>query len=132
MSDDLTANMAAAGQTVRFLVDRIDALEAERDAWMNGVAEAVEPLGFDREAACGPADLLPGLRWLVEARAERDRLREAINDAASELTGVHRPTWASGCVTCFPEDGSWPCISAEVAADLWAVLADSKEAPSDE
>lgn len=42
----------------------IDRLRAENDAWMNGVADAVEHLGFDREAACGPADLLPGLRML--------------------------------------------------------------------
>lgn len=39
-------------------------LDRENQAWMNGVADFVEPMGFDREAACGPADLLPGLRFM--------------------------------------------------------------------
>jgi len=64
---------------VRYLLDTIDALTAERDAWMNGVADIVEPLGFDREAACGPADLLPGLRFLVE---ERDEARARVAELA--------------------------------------------------
>lgn len=44
--------------------DEIERLRAANVAWMNGVADAVEPLGYDRDAACGPADLLPGLRDL--------------------------------------------------------------------
>jgi len=52
---------------------RAAALEAENLAWMHGVADAVEPLGFDRDAACGPADLLPGLRTL-------SRIRELLYD----------------------------------------------------
>lgn len=36
-------------------------LREQNAAWMNGVADVVEPLGYDRHAACGPADLLPGL-----------------------------------------------------------------------
>lgn len=55
---------------------RLEAQVAERDAtiaaWMNGVADAVEPCGFDRAAASGPADLLPGLNMLTERVAERD------------------------------------------------------------
>ena len=47
----------------------IDALARENKAWMNGVADTVEPFGFDREAACGPADLLPGLKSLSEYAA---------------------------------------------------------------
>ena len=46
-------------------------LTEQCDAWMNGVADAVEPLGYDREAACGPADLLPGLKDLVPVRPPR-------------------------------------------------------------
>lgn len=42
----------------------VQRLRSERDAWMNGVADAVEPLGYDRGAASGPADLLPGLTEL--------------------------------------------------------------------
>jgi hypothetical protein len=42
----------------------IDRLRADNEAWMNGVADAVEPLGYNREAACGPSDLLPGLQDL--------------------------------------------------------------------
>lgn len=45
------------------LIDR----RAECKAWMNGVADAVEQFGYDREAACGPADLLPGLDQLLAA-----------------------------------------------------------------
>ena len=41
-------------------------LREQCSAWMNGVADAVEPLGYDRDAACGPADLLPGLLTLAE------------------------------------------------------------------
>lgn len=40
--------------------------DTEIAAWMNGVADFVEPMGFDREAACGPADLLPGLKFMRE------------------------------------------------------------------
>lgn len=47
------------------LADSLLQSEAREKAWMNGVADAVERLGYDREAACGPADLLPGLERLV-------------------------------------------------------------------
>lgn len=52
--------------------DEIAALRRECETWMNGVADAVEPLGYDRETASGPADLLPGLADLVP-KVERDR-----------------------------------------------------------
>ena len=48
-------------------------LRRENAVWMNGVADAVEPLGFDREAACGPADLLPGLLLLVDQAGRHGR-----------------------------------------------------------
>ncbi len=52
----------------------LDRLRAENGVWMNGVADAVEHLGFDRKAACGPADLLPGLRMLrAQIGAEENR-----------------------------------------------------------
>jgi len=44
--------------------DHIQRLRSENEAWMNGVADVVEPLGYDRHAACGPSDLLPGLTEL--------------------------------------------------------------------
>lgn len=43
------------------LWNEIDRLRAENEAWRNGVADAVEPLGYNRHAANGPSDLLPGL-----------------------------------------------------------------------
>lgn len=46
-------------------------LRNECAAWMNGVADVVEPFGFDRRAACGPSDLLPGVAGL------RERLQKA-------------------------------------------------------
>lgn len=55
----------SASKRIRAAADEIDRLRAENAAWMNGVADAVEPLGFDRHAACGPADLLPGLGMLA-------------------------------------------------------------------
>lgn len=42
---------------VRLLADS----ERREQSWSDGVAELVEPFGFDRDAASGPADLLPGL-----------------------------------------------------------------------
>lgn len=70
-----------------------DAAQAEAKVWMNAVADAVEPLGFDRTAACGPADLIPGLRWLVEneakARAERDAEAALADQLAEALDLPH-------------------------------------------
>jgi sporulation-control protein spo0M len=56
-----------AGRECDRMLNEIDRLRATNEAWMNGVADAVEPLGYDREAACGPADLLPGLKQLLPA-----------------------------------------------------------------
>lgn len=53
------------------LMDAVERRNIECKAWMNGVADFVEQFGFDREAACGPADLLPGLR---SAQDQIDRL----------------------------------------------------------
>lgn len=62
-------------KNIRKALDLIDAQQAtiarltrECKAWMNGVADAVEPLGYDRAAACGPSDLLPGLDTLTKLR----------------------------------------------------------------
>ena len=48
------------------LRNELERVKAERDVWMSAVADAVEPLGYDRHAASGPADLLPGLTTLTE------------------------------------------------------------------
>lgn len=55
----------------------VDRLADECKAWMNGVADAVEPLGYDRVAACGPSDLLPGLTTLLEKATEGAILKRA-------------------------------------------------------
>lgn len=73
------------------------------DAWMNGVADVVEPLGFDRHAACGPADLLPGLldletTWRLTSQViylEQQRWQEMAEDLWEELQEWH----AEGCPT---------------------------------
>lgn len=66
------------------LLHKADALEQARTAeaaWMNAVADAVESYGFDRSVACGPADLIPGLRQLVnDLRAERARANRLLSD----------------------------------------------------
>lgn len=51
--------LVAHRRTLERLQRECERLQRDCAAWMNGVADAVEPLGFDREAACGPADLLP-------------------------------------------------------------------------
>lgn len=74
----------AVGQATLVLLDEIDRLRATCQAWMNGVADVVEPFGFDRHAASGPADLLPGLATLTD---ENKALRAA---ALEVLLAQHR------------------------------------------
>lgn len=66
-------------------------LEAKRfmadcAAWMNGVADIVEPWGFDRQAACGPSDLLPGLTTLAERLRDCVEARRYLYEQVVELT----------------------------------------------
>lgn len=51
----------------------IERLREQNAAWMNGVADVVEGFGYDRQAACGPADLLPGLTDLRNHDMEMTR-----------------------------------------------------------
>lgn len=60
----------------------LDRLRRENAVWMHGVADAVERFGFDRDAACGPADLLPGLLLLVD---QVDRLRSSSVGMANHI-----------------------------------------------
>ncbi len=66
---------------------------------------------------------------------ELERLRGLIREAIADLDDEHRPQWYSaevkakgydpiGCVICFPEDGSWPCVGGMIADDLRAALGD--------
>jgi hypothetical protein len=55
-------------------------LRRENRAWMNGVADVVEPLGYDRQAASGPADLLPGLKDIT------DRVLDVTQEQARRLS----------------------------------------------
>jgi hypothetical protein len=71
---------AVAGVLERLQVENRQ-LQRENRAWMNGVADVVEPLGYDREAACGPSDLLPGLQDLTDqfpAIEQARRLSECV------------------------------------------------------
>lgn len=62
------------GETQAQAVAReVQHLRSQNAAWMNGVADAVEVFGYDRQAACGPADLLPGLETLVQEWSEGKR-----------------------------------------------------------
>lgn len=63
----------------------VDRLAEECKAWMNGVADAVEPLGYDRQAACGPSDLLPGLTELRNHETESTRRLAECVEARSYL-----------------------------------------------
>lgn len=72
---ELAALRSIEGRAVK-LAER---LQQECDAWMNGVADVVEPLGYDRQAACGPSDLLPGLTELrVHGMESARRLDECV------------------------------------------------------
>lgn len=62
------------GETQAQAVAReVQHLRSQNAAWMNGVADAVEVFGYDRQAASGPADLLPGLETLVQEWSEGKR-----------------------------------------------------------
>jgi hypothetical protein len=65
--------------------DYVQRLRSENEAWMNGVADVVEPLGYDRGAACGPSDLLPGLTELRNHGMEMARRLEECVEARSYL-----------------------------------------------
>lgn len=71
---------------VRHVADRSlklsEQLRAECLAWMTGVADIVEPFGYDRQAASGPSDLLPGLDDL---RNERNELFERVVELETRL-----------------------------------------------
>lgn len=92
------------GETQAQAVAReVQHLRSQNAAWMNGVADVVEPLGYDRQAACGPADLLPGLETLVGAW--RIMQRERVVKLASQQLGqclpvVHPPTIQPGSKLC--------------------------------
>lgn len=74
------------GETQAQAVAReVQRLRSEVAAWMNGVADVVEPLGYDRGAACGPADLLPGLTKLRVHDMEMTRRLSECVEARSLL-----------------------------------------------
>lgn len=74
------------GESISLATAReIERLRFENRAWRDGVADVVEPLGFDREAACGPADLLPGLLTLAERSEPSTPNGESILDLLTSL-----------------------------------------------
>ena len=77
-------NGEKAPEAVRMLQE-IQRLREQNAAWMNGVADVVEPFGFDRQAACGPSDLLPGLTVMFDALIEAQRRLGECVDARSIL-----------------------------------------------
>jgi hypothetical protein len=61
---------------------------------------------------------------------DEDKLREAIETAIADLTNEHYPDpqrvgtpARQVCVTCTPQDGSWPCITMLTVADLKEAIA---------
>lgn len=75
--------------------NEIERLRALCAIWVNGVADAVEPMGFCRLAASGPADLLPGLdhMWdeIKRLRTAGDALVAAIRN--HDLREEHIKAW---------------------------------------
>lgn len=109
------------------MFQEIERLREQNSAWMNGVADAVEPFGYDRQAASGPADLLPGLTTMLDQLAEAHRrlgecvdvrsvLYEQVNELTTRLerhpvtTGGHEPIRQNGSNLCVC--GEW--FDAEV------------------
>ena len=96
---ELAALRSIEGRAVK-LAER---LQQECDAWMNGVADVVEPLGYDRQAASGPSDLLPGLSTLMERAREGAILKRAnrgLTVHSPMATVPHDPIFQAGSKLC--------------------------------
>mgnify|MGYP001590178214 FL=1 len=64
------------------------------------------------------------------AASEVSALVLAVRQAIDELDAEHYPLWYCddgtraedkepiGCFTCYPGDGSWPCVTRMIANDL--------------
>lgn len=94
----VAALLSDAADVLEKAYGHIERLREECEAWMNGVADVVEPLGYDRQAACGPSDLLPGLtelrnhdmestRRLAECVEARSYLYEQVVELSARLAG---------------------------------------------
>ncbi len=83
------------GESISLATAReIERLRFENAAWRDGVADVVEPLGFDREAACGPADLLPGLLTLAERARSGSHAPDPVTPReAAENLGLDDTVW---------------------------------------
>lgn len=107
----------------------IEELSAENEQLRGDLAawENKEPLSPDPERV--------QLRWLVKENA---KLRATMAKVVEELDAAHVPMWIAstggftresvegkqpvGCMECYPQDGSWPCISRMLADDLLIAL----------
>lgn len=106
-------------QAVR-MFDEIQRLRSYCDAWMNGVADVVEQFGYDRQAASGPADLLPGLTTLVE---QRNDLWERVCELETRLERHPVTTGGAGMLDpgplslathrFIPQSGANVCVCGE-------------------
>ncbi len=67
-------------------------LRGQCEVWMNGVADIVEPWGYDRRAASGPGDLLPGLTSIAERLSECVEARRYLYEQVVELTAKFGPS----------------------------------------
>lgn len=89
-------------------------LRGKVDAWMNGVADVVEPYGYDRHAASGPADLLPGLTDLVERLRNCVEARSVLYEHVHELTTrLERHPVTTGGHEPIRQPGSNLCVCGE-------------------
>lgn len=119
----------SAADVARRLLDEVPPgpWEADRTIVLrdNGWGPPVADAGTEDIAA-----LIAAAPTLIAALlAERDSLRVAINRSVIGLRTQHKPMWrsdtarengarADGCRGCFPQDGSWPCVSAMIADEL--------------
>ena len=86
------------GETQAQAVAReVQRLRSEVAAWMNGVADVVEPLGYDRGAACG----LQGLK--AEAARAGKALRALIVSVWTPTAAL--PLWVSAAVAEEDQEG---------------------------
>jgi hypothetical protein len=93
--DDLTAKLRTIGWPLLVdAADEIDHLRADRDAFRDALGRVASQLGYDPEAACGPADLCPAADDAVTALCEHKQLRRIVAKLANlgpyEHSGVLR------------------------------------------
>jgi hypothetical protein len=93
-------------------------------------AAHIRELGNERDLSAAEAGEV-----IIDFKAEVASLTTTIEQAVQELDDEHHPMWSAkgvagysteprddldpvGCVTCYPSNSDWPCVSRMIADDL--------------